>query len=243
MKTKAVQQPDLAIKSRPPDVEGRSKRLWLLGDGTCVVELIPSLRSFTHDRDEMFQETGRQRLDFYELAAGRLARVGVRTAYRGRLDAITYVADYVPAPPFEVIVKNVATGSTTRKYPGLFAEGHRFVPPVVKYDFRIDPEDQPIAEDYLRACGVPVDRFHDVALRCNEVLRDWLSPLDLWDFCLVVASAADGSAVIISEVSPDCMRLRDEAGRALDKDLFRQGATEEELVTRWEVLLGHVREG
>jgi phosphoribosylaminoimidazole-succinocarboxamide synthase len=242
VKTDTTQLPDLAVKARPPDVEGHSKRLWLLGDGTCVVELIPSLRSFTHDRDEMFPQTGRQRLDFYELAAARLARAGVRTAYRSRLDPITYVADYVPAPPFEVIVKNVATGSTTRKYPGLFAEGHRFTPPVVKYDFRIDPEDQPIAEDYLLACGVPADRFHETALRCNEVLTDWLSPLDLWDFCLVIAPGADGVPVIVSEVSPDCMRLRDEDGRALDKDLFRRGATEEELVARWEVLLRHVRE-
>lgn len=232
---------DATVKVRPPDVEGRSKRLWLLDDGTCVVELIPSLRSFTHERDELFHETGRQRLDFYELAAERLAQAGVRTAYRGRIDELTYLADYVPAPPFEVIVKNVATGSTTRKYPGLFPEGHRFEPPVVKYDFRVDPEDQPIAEDYLRAMNVPVERFHETALRCNAVLTDWLSPLDLWDFCLVLGTGSDGVPVIISEVSPDCMRLRDEHGGALDKDLFRAGASEEDIVARWEVLLRHVR--
>jgi phosphoribosylaminoimidazole-succinocarboxamide synthase len=241
METKSTQPPDLTVKSRPPDIEGHSKRLWLLGDGTCVVELIPSLRSFTYDRDEMFRETGRQRLDFYELAAERLAQAGVRTAFRRRLDPISYLADYLPAPPFEVIVKNVATGSTTRKYPGLFEEGHRFVPPVVKYDFRIDPEDQPIAEDYLRATGVAVERFHESALRCNAVLTDWLSPLDLWDFCLILAPGPDGVPVIVSEVSPDCMRLKDEHGRPLDKDLFRGGATEGEIVSRWEVLLSHVR--
>ncbi|GIF15719.1 phosphoribosylaminoimidazolesuccinocarboxamide synthase [Actinoplanes teichomyceticus] len=231
------------VKSREPDVRGRSKRLWWNEDGTCLVELVPSLRSFTYDRDEMFDGTGPLRLDFYELAAQRLARAGVRTAFRRRVDAITYEADYLPAPPFEVIVKNIATGSTVRKYPGLFPEGHRFDPPVVKYDFRVDPEDQPIAEDYLRAYGVPVEAFHETALRCNTVLRDWLSPLDLWDFCLVLATGPDGTPVVISEVSPDCMRLRDQAGRPLDKDLFRAGADEQDIVERWTALLAQVRAG
>ncbi|MFF5565783.1 phosphoribosylaminoimidazolesuccinocarboxamide synthase [Streptomyces sp. NPDC012623] len=241
MTPRTTPQPGTALKTNPPDIEGRSKRLWLLDDGTCVVELIPSLRSFTHQRDEIFHETGRQRLDFYELAAERLKQAGVRTAYRERIDDITYRADYIPAPPFEVIVKNIATGSTTRKYPGLFPEGHRFQPPVVKYDFRIDPEDQPIAEDYLRAHGVPVERFHDTALRCNTALTQWLTPLDLWDFCLVLGTTPDQTPVIISEISPDCMRLRDENGRPLDKDLFRAGADENDLVTQWEVLLNHAR--
>ncbi|MHA5049697.1 phosphoribosylaminoimidazolesuccinocarboxamide synthase [Streptomyces sp. SD15] len=228
-------------RATEPDIEGHSKKLWKNDDGTCEIELIPSLRSYTYDRDEMMPETARLRLDFYEVAAARLAEKGVRTVFRERIGEISYRADYVPAPPYEVIVKNIATGSTVRKYPGLFPEGHRFQPPVVKFDYRTDPEDQPIGEDYLRATGVDVEEFRACALACNEGLRSWLAPLDLWDFCLVIGVGADGSPVINSEVSPDCMRLRDEAGRPLDKDLFRQGADEAAVVAVWTDLVRRIR--
>ncbi|MCX4634452.1 SAICAR synthetase [Streptomyces sp. RPA4-5] len=224
-----------------PDIEGRSKKLWRNSDGTCDIELIASLHSYTYDRDGIIPETAKLRLDFYEAAAGRLAGIGVRTAFRERLGDISYRADYVPAPPYEVIVKNIATGSTVRKYPGLFAEGYRFSPPVVKFDYRTDPEDQPIGEDYLRAGGWDVEAFRQCALECNEGLRSWLAPLDLWDFCLIMGVGAEGVPVINSEISPDCMRLRDEAGRPLDKDLFRQGADPAAIIDAWTDLVHRVR--
>ncbi|GAA2142521.1 hypothetical protein GCM10009760_27730 [Kitasatospora kazusensis] len=223
-----------------PDIVGRSKRLWRRDDGTCEIEIIPSLRSFTYDRDELIPATAKLRLDFYQAAAARLAERGIRTVFRERLSDSSYLADFVPGPPFEVIVKNLATGSTTVKYPGLFAEGHRFEPPVVKFDFRVDPEDQPIGEDYLKALGVDTDAYRRTALACNEALRDWLAPLDLWDFCLVIGDGPDGQPVINSEISPDCMRLRDPQGRPLDKDLFRQGASAHEIVAAWTDLVRRI---
>jgi len=231
----------MATRTGKPSVEGRSKKLWKNDDGTCDIELVPSLRSYTYDREEMFPETAKLRLDFYEIAAARLAEKGIRTVFSKRLGDISYRADYVPAPPFEVIVKNIATGSTVRKYPGLFPEGHRFDPPVVKFDYRTDPEDQPIGEDYLRSIGVDVEAFRHCALQCNESLRSWLAPLDLWDFCLVIGVGGDGAPVVNSEISPDCMRLRDEFGKPLDKDLFRQGADEASIVAAWTDLVRRIR--
>jgi phosphoribosylaminoimidazole-succinocarboxamide synthase len=32
----------MATLDRHPDIEGRSKRLWLNGDGTCDIELVPA---------------------------------------------------------------------------------------------------------------------------------------------------------------------------------------------------------
>lgn len=229
-------------KRAQPDIAGRSKRIWIEDGGTCFVEIVESLRSFTFNREEIVADTGKPRLDFYELAAAKLADAGVRTAFLHRCGDMTYRALYRPAPPFEVIVKNVATGSTTRKYPGLFPEGFRFARPIVKFDYRTDPEDQPIGEDYLRLYGVPVEDFRAVALRTNEVLRDWLAPLDLWDFCLVIAKDGDGQPVIVSEISPDCMRLRSPDGAPLDKDLFRRGVKPEVIVAQWQELIDVVRE-
>ncbi|MET8563565.1 phosphoribosylaminoimidazolesuccinocarboxamide synthase [Streptomyces flaveolus] len=220
-------------ETKPPDITGRSKELWLLPDDLCLVRLIPSLRSFTYGRDELVDETGPLRLDFYERAAARLTGAGIRCAFRGRVARTMYLAEYRPAPPFEVIVKNVATGSTTRKYPGLFPDGQPLPRPVVKFDYRTDPEDQPIGEDYLRALDLPVDAMRERALAVNDVLRDWLSPLEVWDFCLIFGIGADGGLCLISEVSQDCMRLRHADGSPLDKDLFRDGRAGDEIVNQW----------
>ncbi|WP_229400818.1 phosphoribosylaminoimidazolesuccinocarboxamide synthase [Micromonospora okii] len=226
-----------------PDITGRSKKVWLVEPDRCVVEMIPSLRSFTHDRDELMDGTAELRLDFFEYVSGVLAEAGVHTVFRERLGPITYLADYRPAVPFEVIVKNRATGSTMRKYPGLFEEGHAFEPPVVKFDYRTDPEDQPIGEDYLRVTGVDVEAYRRLALECNAVLRGLLAPLDLWDFCLVVAPDERHGLVINSEISPDCMRLRRADGEPYDKDLFRRGASREQIIERWTELMRLVRRG
>jgi phosphoribosylaminoimidazole-succinocarboxamide synthase len=221
------------VDTREADITGRSKRLWKLPDGRCLVKLIPSLRSFTYDRDELVEETGPLRLDFYERAAAKLTEAGVSCAFRERIGPDMYVADYRPGPPFEVIVKNVATGSTTRKYPGLFPDGEPLPRPVVKFDYRVDPEDQPIGEDYLRALDVPVDAMRANALAVNDALRSWLDPLQLWDFCLIFGMDEAGELSVTSEVSQDCMRLRHPDGSALDKDLFRGGVSGTEIVERW----------
>jgi phosphoribosylaminoimidazole-succinocarboxamide synthase len=222
-----------------PDIVGRSKRLWKLCGGLCHVELIPSLRSFTYEREEIVPETGSLRLDFYERAARRLHAAGVPCAFVRRTGPMSYLALYQIAPPFEVIVKNRAVGSTLRKYPGLFEERQRFARPVVKFDYRVEPEDQPIGEDYLRLLGLPVEAMMDVALRVNQILCDWLAPLDLWDFCLVLGLPpdADDAPIVISEISPDCMRLRHPDGSPLDKDLFRSGEANEFLLASWRRLL------
>jgi phosphoribosylaminoimidazole-succinocarboxamide synthase len=226
-----------AVPARPPDVEGRSKRIWLLDGDRCVVELIPSLRSVTFDRDEMMPDTGPLRLDFYERAAAVLDRDGIRTAVVRRLGPTRYLARYLAAPPFEVIVKNRAVGSTVVKYPGLFALDQPLPRPVVKFDYRVDPEDQPIGEDYLRALGLPVDDLRDIALDANSSLRGWLHPVEVWDFCLIFGIDGHGEPVVISEVSPDCMRLRHPDGSSLDKDLFRAGRGSADITAAWRRLL------
>ncbi|HYZ77845.1 MAG TPA: phosphoribosylaminoimidazolesuccinocarboxamide synthase [Gaiellaceae bacterium] len=230
------------ILERAPEVGGRSKRLYGLDDDHYLVKLVPTLSSFTHARHEVVHGTAELRLDFYELAARVVEAAGVPTAFVERAGPTTYVALRCSNPPFETIVKNAAVGSTLRKYPGLFPPGHRFARPVVKFDFRVDPEDQPIADDYLCEAGLEPARLKSLALHANDALRRWLEPRELLDFCLTVGTR-DGEYVVTSEISPDGMRLRDERGEPLDKDIFRRGGSAEEILARWSGLVAELRAG
>ncbi|MDP9164564.1 MAG: SAICAR synthetase [Actinomycetota bacterium] len=212
-----------------------------MDDDTCLVDLVPSLSSFTFQRHELVEGTAELRLDFYEMAARRLAAGGVPTVFLERVGPCSYLARHCPGPPFEVVVKNRATGNSLNKYPGLFAEGQRFDPPVVKFDYRVDPDDMPIGDDYVRAAGGDVDSWRALALATNEILRAWLEPLELWDFCIIIGEGSDGRSALNSEVSPDCMRLRSPAGAAIDKDLFRRGASAEEICRAWAGLVTRLR--
>ncbi|KAA5604836.1 SAICAR synthetase [Roseospira marina] len=229
------------IVAAAPLIRGKSKEIWRLGDHRCLVRLIPSLSSFTYDRHDLFAGTEVLRLDFFEMAARRLQQAGVPVAFEDRVGPDLYIADYCPGPPFEVIVKNVATGSTTRKYPDLFREGHRFAHPVVKFDYRVDPEDQPIAEDYVREAGCDAAAMKALALETNRVLRAWLAPRDLHDFCLIFGTDRHGRLGVVSEISPDAMRLKGPDGGSLDKDLFRRGGSREDILTVWTRLVRELR--
>ncbi|TGV01549.1 phosphoribosylaminoimidazolesuccinocarboxamide synthase [Flavivirga rizhaonensis] len=224
-----------------PIVKGKSKYLYNYDNDHYIAQLIPSLSSFTYDRYEMVEKTQDLRLDFYEMAVALLNKHDVPTAFVKRLDTDKYLTRKCTSPPFEVIVKNYAVGSTQRKYPGLFPDNHKFSTPIVKFDYRIDPEDIPISADYLKVYGEDPDLLKKLALKTNDILCEWLSPNVLVDFCLIFGTNNDGEVCITSEISPDCMRLKSEDGSSLDKDLFRQGKSHEEIIDTWTQLIVDIK--
>lgn len=229
------------IVNRQLIVSGRSKRVYKIDDARCYIELVASLRSFTYAREEVVTGSDVVRLDFYEMAAAKLTQAGINHAFVERVGPAAYLAKLCSDPPFEVIVKNLAAGSTLRKYPGLFQENHRFVQPVVKFDYRTDPEDQCLADDYLREYGHNPARWKRLALDVNRVLVEWLAPRTLVDICFIIGIDPGGDECVLSEVSPDCMRLRSPEGESLDKDLFRHGLSGAALVAVWSELVASLR--
>ncbi len=229
------------IRASKPIYVGKSKIVYKVSDDHCLVELIPTLTSFTYKRHQLVEGTDKLRLDFYDMAIEVLSANGILSAYKFRVSEKMYVSELCSNPPFEVIVKNRAIGSTLIKYPGLFPMNKKFDSPIVKFDYRIDPEDTPIAEDYIREYGLDVELMKSIALKTNSVLSDWLKPLELYDFCIVLGIDNDGRYKIISEISPDGMRLRSTGNESFDKDLFRRGEKPEVIVKVWSDLIANLQ--
>ncbi|MBQ6292521.1 MAG: phosphoribosylaminoimidazolesuccinocarboxamide synthase [Lachnospiraceae bacterium] len=158
----------------------------------------------------------------------RLEKEGVPTHFVEELNERETLVKKVKIVPLEVIVRNISTGSFSKRYG--FPEGVVFDEPTVEYSYKNDELNDPlICDSHVLAMKLTtkeeLQTIHDYALRVNEVLKAfWLScGVTLVDFKLEFGRLADGTIILADEISPDTSRLWDAAtGKKLDKDRFRQ---------------------
>ncbi|WP_245923953.1 phosphoribosylaminoimidazolesuccinocarboxamide synthase [Methanothermobacter tenebrarum] len=130
--------------------------------------------------------------------------------------------------PIEVIARNIATGSLTRRYP--FKEGQEFKEPIIQIDYKSDEYGDPMLnDDIATALGITtmeeLDNIRKITLKVNSTLKGFLKDkgLLLPDFKLEFGRY-NSRLLVGDEISPDTCRLWDiKTRRTLDKDLFRRG--------------------
>lgn len=130
--------------------------------------------------------------------------------------------------PLEVIVRNVAAGSLSKRL-GL-PEGTPLKRTVLEFSYKNDELGDPMINDYHifameLATPEELDTIKDYALRVNDILKEYFKTLniDLIDFKLEFGKTADGTIVLADEISPDTCRFWDSTTHEkLDKDRFRR---------------------
>jgi phosphoribosylaminoimidazole-succinocarboxamide synthase len=130
--------------------------------------------------------------------------------------------------PLEVIVRNIAAGSLSKRL-GL-AEGTELSSTVLEYCYKNDELGDPLVNEYhIAALGLATKKdleiIADYALKINDILTDYLKEahIRLIDFKLEFGKLADGTIVLADEISPDTCRFWDtRTGEKLDKDRFRR---------------------
>ena len=217
--------------------EGRSKRIWRKGN-KFVIELKPSLDSYTHGKSNNIIGTEVLRNQFFEKAIKVLSREGVPVLNYQTEGIASYSCEYCYSLPFEFIVKMRAVGTTLIDCPGLFYPNMPFPTPVVRFDYRTDPRDMPVPSGYLLNFGLDPTEMAGIAEKAVLVLSKWLSDAgyELIDICFIFGFSKDEKIKIISEISPDCMRVKRD-GKSYDKDLFRQGASDECIKNAWKKII------
>ena len=151
--------------------------------------------------------------------------------------------------PLEVIVRNIAAGSFSKRY-GV-EEGVVFDAPTVEFSYKNDELGDPLlntAHALAMKLATPeeIQTIKAYSLKINELLKAfWLScGVTLVDFKLEFGRLSDGTIVLADEISPDTCRLWDsKTHEKLDKDRFRRdmGGVEEayaEIMKRLEAKLG-----
>lgn len=130
--------------------------------------------------------------------------------------------------PIEVIVRNIAAGSLSKRL-GI-PEGVKMKKTVLEFSYKDDELGDPMINDYHifaleLATPEELKLISDYALRINELLGNYLIDLgiELIDFKLEFGKTEDGTIVLADEISPDTCRFWDsKTHEKLDKDRFRR---------------------
>ena len=165
----------------------------------------------------------------------RLEKKGVPTHFVKELSDRDTLVKKVSIVPLEVIVRNIAAGSFSKRY-GV-EEGFLFEEPTIEFSYKNDQLGDPLLNDYHALAMKLADRdeielIKRYSFSVNEFLKDFWKKcgVTLVDFKLEFGKLTDGSIVLADEISPDTCRLWDiESGEKLDKDRFRRdlGGVEE----------------
>ena len=172
---------------------------------------------------------------------------GVPTHFVRELSERETLVKKVSIVPLEVIVRNIAAGSFSKRY-GV-DEGMVFEEPVIEFSYKNDALGDPLLNtDHALALKVAtraeIDTIKSYALKVNSILKAFWAEcgVTLVDFKLEFGKTTDGSIILADEISPDTCRLWDSAtGEKLDKDRFRRdlGGVEEAYAEIMKRLVDH----
>ena len=153
---------------------------------------------------------------------------GIPTHYISTLSDREQLVKAVKIFPLEVIVRNTAAGSFSKRL-GV-KEGSTLNEPIFEFCYKNDEYGDPLINDcHVRALGLAtqseIDTIRKYTLEINEILKAFFKErgINLIDFKVEFGKTADGEIVLADEISPDTCRFWDsKTNEKLDKDRFRR---------------------
>lgn len=158
----------------------------------------------------------------------RIAMAGVPTHFVQELSERETLVKKVSIVPLEVIIRNIAAGSFSKRY-GV-EEGKVFAEPTIEFSYKNDDLGDPLLNSYhALAMGLAsqeeINTIKKYSFRVNEILKAFWAEcgVTLVDFKLEFGRLSDGTIILADEISPDTCRLWDSVTlEKLDKDRFRR---------------------
>lgn len=156
-----------------------------------------------------------------------IGKHGIPTHFIQELNDRETAVRRVEIVPLEVIVRNVAAGSFSKRL-GI-TEGQEFAEPTIEFSYKNDELGDPLINSYFAralelAAANEIETIKEYAFRINDILKDEFlkAGLRLIDFKLEFGRF-HGKIILADEISPDTCRLWDvESNEKMDKDRFRR---------------------
>ncbi|MBQ3654996.1 MAG: phosphoribosylaminoimidazolesuccinocarboxamide synthase [Synergistaceae bacterium] len=157
-----------------------------------------------------------------------LEQKGIKTHYVEELSDRETVVRAVKIVPLEIIIRNVAAGSFSKRY-GV-EEGRQLKCPTLEFSLKDDALNDPLINDsHIIALGVATEeelaQIRRLAYGVNDALKEFFSRIGvrLIDFKIEAGRLPDGTIILADEISPDTCRFWDaKTNEKLDKDRFRR---------------------
>ena len=168
-----------------------------------------------------------------EYILSNLAQCGIKTHLVKRLNMREQLIRKAEIFPIEFIVRNIATGSLTKRLD--ISEGTVLEKPLLEYCYKKDELQDPlISKEHIYSFGWATEKeikeIDKITLRINDLLLGMFRGIGikLVDFKIEYGKAWNkdkeaNEIVLADEISPDTCRLWDaKTEKKLDKDRFRK---------------------
>lgn len=209
--------------------EGKAKTLFFYDNNKIIQYFKDDATAFNKKKHEIINEKGILNNFISEFIFKYLSENGVENHFIERLNDREQLVKKVDIIPVEVIVRNIATGTLTKRL-GI-QEGLKLKKPLIEFTLKSDELDDPIiSEEHIDvleyAEKVEINDIKEQALLINRLLLQLFSSINiqLVDFKIEFGRLTiDKKVILADEISPDSCRLWDKSSsEKLDKDRFRK---------------------
>ncbi|MEM8698488.1 MAG: phosphoribosylaminoimidazolesuccinocarboxamide synthase [Pseudomonadota bacterium] len=212
--------------------EGKAKILYEGPEpGTLIQYFKDDATAFNAEKKDVIDGKGVLNNRISEHVMTALSGVGIPNHFIKRLNMREQLVRAVEIIPLEVIVRNVAAGSLSKRL-GI-EEGEPLPRPIIEFCLKDDKLGDPlVTEEHIIAFNWASQQDLDDIVALSLRVNDFLSGLflgvgiKLVDFKIECGRIFDGDfqrIIVADEISPDSCRLWDiKTGQKLDKDVFRR---------------------
>ena len=208
--------------------EGKAKKVYLTDDpDVLIVAYKDDATAFNGEKKGTIVGKGAINNRMSNYLFKQLEKEGIPTHLIEELSDRETAVKKVSIVPLEVIVRNVAAGSFSKRL-GV-PEGTEFTEPTIEFSYKNDELGDPLINEYFAralnlASWAEIETIKKYAFKINEVLKEFFlaAELRLIDF-KIEFGRYHGTIILADEISPDTCRLWDvHTNEKLDKDRFRR---------------------
>ena len=212
--------------------EGKAKIIYEGPEkGTAIQHFKDDATAFNNLKKSQIEGKGVLNNRISEHILKNLNQIGIRNHLIKRINMREQLIKLVEIIPLEIIVRNIATGSITKRL-GI-PDGTVMDHPLIEYCYKNDDLDDPlIAKEHILAFKWAtldeLKKINDMTFRINDFMIGMFRGIGikLVDFKLEFGRLQEGDrqeVILADEISPDTCRLWDVVSeKKLDKDRFRK---------------------
>ena len=212
--------------------EGKAKIIYTTNDKNLVIQYFKDdATAFNNQKRSTVEGKGVLNNRISEHILQNLNQIGIKTHFIKRLNMREQLIKLVEIVPIEVIIRNIATGSLTKRL-GI-ADGTILEKPLLEFSYKNDELGDPlIAKEHILAFNwattEELKTIEEMTFRINDFMSGMFRGvgIKLVDFKLEFGRIWENEKkqiILADEISPDTCRLWDvKSERKLDKDRFRK---------------------